>query len=263
MKDYYEILEVDTESTPEQIKRAFRKKAKELHPDLSHAGSYSAEKLHLLIQAYETLSDARRREEYDRTFCIVPSGLRFDYREFLKERPDDLGRQSRLIFYDLLHSNSDDAISLYEALSMQWEFDLSTHLDREDYMDCAFLLAEALEEREEYVKAYRLYRSVISFEMEKPYFRHFFEEVTERLRTLVCFKMPESVSNEIILQCLNELVIFDFSRKDTAFYLKKAAEIYTDRGQFDVAAHYLQRGLELDSKLSGVKKLKTKIGFPD
>lgn len=263
MKNYYQILEIDVASSSDEIKRAFRKRAKELHPDLSRSTDYSAEALHLLIQAYETLSDPRRREEYDRTHRVVPSSVRFDYREFLKQRSDDLDSQSRLIFYDLLHGNSDAALEIFDRLQDHWGFQLEDHLDREDFMDCAFLLAEAQDDRGEYLKSYALYRSIIRFENERPYFRHFFEEVTERLRTLVCFKMPGVVDNDQILDCLNELVCFDFGRKDTAFYLKKAAEIYTDRGQFDMAAHYLQRGLELDSKLSGVKKLKHKIGFRD
>lgn len=62
MSNYYEILGVNRDASPETIRRAFRERAKERHPDKA-AGS-EAEMVRL-NQAYETLKDPKRRREYD------------------------------------------------------------------------------------------------------------------------------------------------------------------------------------------------------
>jgi len=259
---YYDILDVEADCSQEDIKRAFRKKAKELHPDVSaDKGERTLERMRSILKAYETLGNPSRRALYDRTHYIVHRKFRFDYREFLKAQKTNLKSQSKLIFFDLLHSREDDAVELFSRLNEYDDFDLCDHLDREDYMDCTFLLAEEYEERSDFLEAYRLLRRLVVCESERPYFRHFLEEVTEKLKTITCFKMIEQESPDTVLECLEELIAFDFSRKDTAFFLKKAAEIYSDRCEYERAISYLRRALQLDDKMTGIKKLKQKIGY--
>jgi tetratricopeptide (TPR) repeat protein len=205
--------------------------------------------------------DPLRREEYDRRHLVFQPEITFDYREFLKSRPDDEQLQAKLIFFDLLHQRESDAIELYDQLRRRGDFSLEDYLDREDYMDCAYLLAEEYEERLRYRIAYELLVSIVACEQERPYFRHFFFEVTERLRSLVCFKMSTNLSAEEVISYLNALIMLDLPAKDIAFYLKKAAEIYLDLGDAATAATYLQRGLELDEKLAGTKKLRERLAL--
>ena len=61
--DYYEILGVSRTATPEEIKKAYRKRARQLHPD--YAGPESEEAFKDLSIAYETLSDPDKRQMYD------------------------------------------------------------------------------------------------------------------------------------------------------------------------------------------------------
>jgi curved DNA-binding protein CbpA len=261
VQTYYDILQVSTSCSQEDVKRAFRRRAKELHPDVAASNRRSVEEMRLLIEAYETLIDPELRREYDRTRGIVPEEYRFDYREFLRKRTHDLVSQSKLIFFDLLHSNEDEAVRLFDRLNARGTFDLSDHLDREDFMDCAFLLAEEYERRESYIRAFELLLAIVYFEREKPYFRHFFVEVVDRLRNLVCFKMPDRVSADLVLDCLEQLIDQDFSRKETAFFYKKAAELHLDRGSLGEAVSCLDQGLAMDSKLAGVKRLRERIEF--
>src|SRR5205814_9835029 len=65
-RDYYEVLGVARAADEGEIKRAFRRLARELHPDISKAPD-AQESVRELVEAYEVLSKRETRELYDRS----------------------------------------------------------------------------------------------------------------------------------------------------------------------------------------------------
>lgn len=77
-KDYYEILGVEKTSTPQDIKKAYRKLAKKYHPDLNKGSEEAAEKLKEVNEAFEVLSDPEKRKKYDQFGSAYQDGMNFD-----------------------------------------------------------------------------------------------------------------------------------------------------------------------------------------
>lgn len=83
-KDYYQLLEVDKTSSPEEIKKAYRKLAMKYHPDRNPNDKEAEAKFKEISEAYEVLSDSGKRKQYDQfghdglKSQFGPGGFNFD-----------------------------------------------------------------------------------------------------------------------------------------------------------------------------------------
>jgi len=78
-RDYYEVLGVAREATPDQIKRAYRQLARKHHPDLQPAAerAKASERFKEINEAYEVLSDPEKRKKYDALGANWKGGMDF------------------------------------------------------------------------------------------------------------------------------------------------------------------------------------------
>src|SRR5271167_436549 len=76
-KDYYKILGVPRSASDADIKKSFRKLAREFHPDVAKDKKRAEEKFKEINEAYEVLSDPAKRKKYDELGANWKSGADF------------------------------------------------------------------------------------------------------------------------------------------------------------------------------------------
>ena len=64
-RDYYEVLGVDKSASADEIKKAYRKKALQYHPDKNPGDKAAEDKFKEAAEAYDVLSDATKKSRYD------------------------------------------------------------------------------------------------------------------------------------------------------------------------------------------------------
>ena len=256
MTNYYELLEIGQDASSHEIKRAFRERAKQLHPDI--IGETGADQMRKLLAAYETLSDRNRRFEYDRAYNRFVGKYRFDYRSYLREQKDDPSSQAKLIFFELLHLEEEAAISIWQEQG-GLEFPMEKYLDREDWMDCSFILAEELAKQQRYYEAFVLLVNLIREERRLPYFRHFMEEVEKFLKEMVRLRLRPALDDESYLECMEALLGLGFSDQYEARVLRSIAETLILLGDKNGAVRVFREALKKDPALPKTVSLRRKL----
>lgn len=182
-----------------------------------------------LLSAYEVLSNPERRFEYDRAYARFTEKAGFDYRVWLREQGDDPLSQAKLLFFELLHLEEEAAIEIWRK-NGGLDFHMEKYLDREDWMDCLFILAEELDKQGSVYEAFRLLVILTREEKRRPYFRHFMPEVETCLKELVRLRLRAGVDAETWIECLEILLTLGFPPKDEFRWMRVLAQALFDAG---------------------------------
>ena len=249
MKDFYKILGVRPNATLAEIKRAYREKAKLLHPDLSGDPTLRDE-FNEVVQAYRVLSDARQRSIFDESFFIkikrsYKSADTFNYYEWLSARQDEESR-AKLIFYTLMHQKEDEAVAELKRMQMNHaDFSLKKWFTREDFMDYGYILAEELVIRGEYYDAIILLEQIILMEYSYQYFYIFFPEVIDFTVNILKHNIDCVISDELALDVYERALDLNLGAKNDAFFLRKMSDEYRRLGDFTTAEICLKESEKL------------------
>jgi hypothetical protein len=99
----------------------------------------------------------------------------------------------------------------------------------------------------------------MQLELHKPYFRFFFVELVQHMRTLLSVTMPHAIPIDRVIIYLEKIIQAGLPPKDTAFFMKCAADLYLKRNQRPRALFYLQECQRLDPRATGLKDLRKKL----
>lgn len=99
MKDYYKILEINKNATDEEIKKAYRKLAKKWHPDKNLNNPRAEEKFKEIQEAYDVLSDKKKRENYDNPYNFSSEDVFSEFDFFKNFKTSSKKQQSNYDFF--------------------------------------------------------------------------------------------------------------------------------------------------------------------
>ena len=249
MKDFYKILGVRKEATLAEIKRAYREKVKNLHPDLT--GDHTLrDEFNEVVHAYRVLADAHQRSIFDESFFFKAKANphkadSFDYYKWLSGR-DDYESRAKLIFYTLMHNREDEAVAEFKRMQMEHtDFTLKDFFTREDFMDYGYILAEELVIRAEYYDAFILLEQIIKMEYSYSYFYIFFPEVIDFTLTILKRNIDRVISDELALDVYERALDLELGKTNDAFFLRKMSEEYRRLGDISTAEICLQESVKM------------------
>ncbi len=254
--DYYAILDVGARVTAQSIRRAFRKRLLEVHPDKAEHPTHP-EQLKHIIAAFEVLADPALRERYDRVYELRRSALG-DRESSIphvidSERPAD---RARAVLYFLVKGQASEAVRRLGEFEGMESLHLSTYLDEEEFIDASFLLAEYFEGEKEFVRALEWYGEVINREMKRRKHRPCYPEVMERTRKVLIHRMTSHADPRVALEYLRRAEALGVTKADSVEVSKKRATCYLEMDMKVEAARHLHAALCLQPQLKGIARLR-------
>ena len=263
MIDHYKILGLTINASAGEVKKAFRAKAKEYHPDRNvDRSAWATAKMKRLIEAHRILSSQSHREIYDRQYRLAMGRSESRTEEWLRRHHEKRWTAAQSILNDLLAGNGAKAAKAYEALRKKnKDYDLCEHLKIRDWVDCKFLLAEEYENQGRFVEAAELYEALYECDEAKAHTPHFLQELGERLQRLYVRRLAPSASPEMAVQYYLHALPLERSGVRRSFLHKKLAECHLQMENPAEARRQLAIAFKLKPGLKGVAKICRQLGF--
>jgi curved DNA-binding protein CbpA len=241
--DYYEVLQVSPSATAEDIQKSFRRLVLVYHPDKNpDRREWSEQRIRELIRANEVLGDEEKRRVFDQVRRLHREPTGTTPREPFYRRRRDPAARARLILHLLLEEKPSEARTiLAEEVARHGEEFLSKHLERRDYLDCAFLLAEHALERKDFYEAFLRLRDFYRIDRHARYPRHYRDHAHQLLKDVFLRKLPKSLSPEGVLSVLFDASDLDLSPPEDAQRLELVAEAQIRSGDREGARISLAR----------------------
>ena len=249
MTDFYKVLGIRQNATLAEIKRAYREKVKNLHPDLT-GDITRKDEFNEVVHAYRVLSDSRQRNIFDESFFFKArrqSGKTesFDYYKWLSAR-EDYESRAKLIFYTLMRNKEDEAVAEFKRMQVNHpDFTLKDFFTREDFMDYGYILAEELVIRAEYYDAFLLLEQIIKMEYSYHYFYIFFPEVISFTLNILKRNIDGVINDELALDVYERALDLELGKTNDAFFLCKMSEEYRRLGDLTTSEICLRESVKV------------------
>lgn len=270
-KDYYQVLEVSRSSTMAEIRRSYKRLVLRLHPDknpVREAGS--EDRFKELLEAFDILGDSGRRARYDRQLQerdllskksrpkVVRKPTEGDLFFFRKNDDECLAMR---VLYFLMNRRGQEAISLVEEIEDRLgRHSLFEHLDRNDCLDCYFLLGEYLLEKKRYADAFvRLEKSFLE-QRSNRFRRPHYSLVLDHLRSLYLRHLPRILPAAEAVSILEEAPaeLFPDSRERARLKVEIARMFHKAEDLCSARSH-LAEAFELDPRSPQARRFEAEL----
>ncbi len=262
--DPYRTLKVGRGASAREVRASFKSLMIESHPDKNPGRRAWAERrVRELIAAYEVLSDPAQRATFDRESASRgarggpdPSAQKFT--EPFYFRKSDPESKALVVLHHFLHGKPRVGAKLLRDLEARnGRGFLATYLDREDYLDCLYLIGEYHASQRQYLKAAERFLALYTHEKTSRFPRHYLDEVVRLLKDLYLRKIPKHSASEAALEGLKTAGGLRLTQAEERLRLKRMAELLYRNGDLPGARRVVERAralFPLSKDMDGIRK---------
>jgi len=255
--DHYATLGVDIDSDRQSIRRAFRARLLEVHPDKSVAPTDGGG-IGRVMRAWEILGDDDLREAYDRIWKLYN---REDFRDEASKIPhvtesDRPQNQARSILFLLLEDRGPEALGRLRKHGELSPVFLRKHLDSDEFIDAAFLIAELFEAQKSWFVALEWLEHLLREERGRRRHRPCYNEALDRMKRLLIRRTVGELEPRAALEYLRRAETLGLDRSQKAETAKRRCQCYLDMGMRQEALRHLEIAKSLQPSSKGLARLR-------
>ena len=235
-ENYYEILGIQPTATQEEIRKAYREKMKENHPDYHQDNAAYTERAKLINEAYSTLKDPEKRKQYDRK--VKPQTT---YRTYQKSSPNKDEKKDK--------NDKSQYDTLYETLKKDYFQKTKEYLDKLTSSTITNDILSVNKKYLEYIKSKEKYEEYLLYSLD------FNQSLATILTDLL--KIWITIGDRNMFFIKNELITLlrKILNKSKIENLKRLLELYvaldnlTDKFQINSYSYVIKKLFETESVL--------------